>query len=277
MTLLPTMPHTKVHTIHTRVMTPASPHCERPRDHRVVNEAPTMMPHQSTVLMPKRRPSSPPVKTPSRVANVIRPPFKARYSVSLQPSSSMNRKGNWMSMRPMPAPMPPPIHIITAKSKAHAGAPPLNAERRPEAMSPRLMVFDSAEVDASPVAASHGKRRSPGRSRRKMGTSMMAASTGNCTVNAAWKPDSDRIPPSTIAENMKPKPFEANMKPFARAKSSSGMRSTARASELTSCRVAKTLWIRKKSMMVGRPASRFPTASGSSMVRKMPMVMIIPS
>ena len=45
----------------------------------------------------------------------------------------------------------------------------------------------------------------------------------------------------------------------------------------TSCRVAKTLCIRKKSMMVGRLASRFPAASGSSMVRKMPMVMIIPS
>ncbi|GIR77199.1 MAG: hypothetical protein CM15mP79_1360 [Methanobacteriota archaeon] len=73
--------------------------------------------------------------------------------------------------------MPPPIHIITAKSNAHAGAPPLNAERRLETMSPRLMVFDS-RPKWMPVADSHGKRRSPGRSRRKMGTSMMAAKHG---------------------------------------------------------------------------------------------------
>ena len=121
-----------------------------------------------------------------------------------------------MSMRPMPAPMPPPIHIITAKSKAQAGAPPLNAERRPEAMSPRLMVSAQPKWMLRPLRppretavarslAPEGGHQHDGRS------------TGNCTVNAARKPDSDRIPPSTIAENMKPKPFEANMKPFARA------------------------------------------------------------
>ena len=94
---------------------------------------------------------------------------------------------------------------------------------------------------------------------------------GICTFSADWNPESISMFPRTNAANMNPNPLDTNIRPFAKATSLSLSTSTAKASELTSCKAAKILWIKKNIPIAAR------SVSGSSISKNAAIVTIIPN